>query len=65
MSTSRIYLVKDKATGQERLVLGLHASQALRHVAEASFSVAVAKTTDVARLMVGGAKVETAGEAAA
>ncbi len=61
MTTTRIYLVKPKSAdgkSPRRLVRATHPSHALRHVAEAEYSVAVATHDDLEALLSDGAKVE-------
>lgn len=66
MGQVRIYLVTEKTaqgdTVRERLVQGSSGSQCVRYCAEPIFSAKVAKSTDVARLMKDGAKLEDASE---
>lgn len=56
--SQRIYAVSNKADGSTRLVKATNPSQALRHVANAQFDVKAATATQVADLMVAGAKLE-------
>lgn len=60
---TRIYLVspKDAKEGKPRLVRCTHPSNALRHVADAQFTVAVASHDDLERLLTAGVKVERIG----
>lgn len=58
MAETRIYRIKNKADGKVRLVEATHPSNALRHVAQASFEVSVAKPADVVYAYEHGAKVE-------
>ena len=62
MAQTRIYLVRNKATGSLTLVDSSHPSTALRHVAASAFDVQVASAKEVADLMTAGAKVATIGE---
>ena len=61
--SQRIYAVSNKADGSTRLVKATNPSQALRHVANAQFDVKAATATQVADLMVAGAKLEQAAAA--
>jgi hypothetical protein len=58
---TRIYAVANGA-GPTRLVEATSTAQALRHVAEQTFTVAIAKPKDVAALMAQGVALETAGD---
>lgn len=58
---SRIYLVKDRATGGMRLVRAIHPTRALGHVAATSYDVRVAEQDDIVDAMTAGVRVETAG----
>lgn len=58
---SRIYVVRRKETADGRLVRASHRDQALRHVAEDEFEVAVATQDDLVRMVELGIKPETAG----
>jgi hypothetical protein len=62
---SRPYVVTDKASGTQRLVQASNATQAMRHAAHGTFSVAAATPNDVIALMAAGVKPETAGDEAA
>ena len=55
----RIYVVHPKAGGQPRLVRAAHPSNALRHVAQAEYTVKVATQDDIVDLVGKGAKVES------
>lgn len=57
-TVSRIYRVKNKTTGDVRLVDAQTQARALRHVAADTFEVDVPTTRDALKL---GVKVETAG----
>ena len=58
MAEQRIYKVT--SANKEHLVQAISQAQALRHVAGKYYTVEVAKSIDVARLMTDGAKIETA-----
>lgn len=58
-----IYLVKEKATGDQRLVDAKSDNAAIKHVATDRFDVTIIrKPGEALRLMQGGIKLETAGE---
>ena len=57
-AVTRPYAVIEKATGKMRLIEATHPANALRLVAETSFSVAVATTADVASIYEAGGKIE-------
>ena len=58
MAEQRIYKVT--SANKEHLVQATSQAQALRHIAGKYYTVEVAKSIDVARLMGDGVKVETA-----
>jgi hypothetical protein len=58
MAEQRIYKVT--SANKEHLVQAISQAQALRHVAGKYYSVEVAKSIDVARLMKDGAQLEVA-----
>lgn len=51
--------------GAERIVEAANQAQARNHAARNAFTVAVAKSTDIARVVKAGGDIEQAGEAAA
>lgn len=55
----RIYAVTEKMTGLSRLIEAQNPAQAIRHVANDMFEVKAASASTVARLMSGGAKLES------
>jgi hypothetical protein len=57
--TTRIYLVTDKSTNKPRLVRAGHPAPALRHVADAAFTVRVASQDDLLKAIEAGVKVES------
>lgn len=54
----RIYVVTEKNSGLERLIMAQNPSQAIRHVANSRYEVKTASAQAVARLMAGGAQLE-------
>lgn len=58
MTTTRIYLVTDKATKKQRLVRATHPAPALRHVADDAFTVGVASQDELLKCFEAGVKVE-------
>jgi hypothetical protein len=54
----RIYVVTEKNSGYERLVMAQTPAQAMRHVTSDKFEVKAASAAVVARLMGHGAKLE-------
>ena len=66
MTATRIYVVAPKVAeagkpAPRRLVRATHPANALRHVADGDYSVAVASQDDLEALLSQGAKVETIG----
>lgn len=61
---TRIYAITPADGSGMRLIEATSQSQALRFVAEKSYTVEIAKPKDIARLMQAGAKIESAGDAA-
>lgn len=60
---SRLYKITETATGKQRLIEATNAASAMRHVAESQFKCAVVtSTSEAARLVSGGIKVESAGK---
>jgi hypothetical protein len=57
---ARIYIVKDRLNQSTRLVRANNPAQALRHVATDQFTVAPAKTNDLALLLGTSIQVENA-----
>jgi hypothetical protein len=58
--TTRIYVVKSKIEGvKPRLVRATHPSNALSHVVNSQFTVAVAKPDDLVELLPEGVAVES------
>lgn len=57
-----LYAVRNKASGNIRLVDALTNSAALRHVAGDEYSVTIPKAREVAKLVADGVKVEDYGE---
>lgn len=64
MTPTRIYLVRDRHSGDETLVRAPHAAQALRHVTASQFEVAVARQEQLVALLTDGAAIEDAGAGA-
>lgn len=60
--TTRIYAVRLRDSDTVRLVEATTSAQALRHVAEKTFEVAVAKPKDVAQQMARGVALESTGD---
>lgn len=60
MTATRIYLVKDKTTGTERLVEAYNQAHALRFVAQNTFDISVADQQSLVRLVEVGQKPERA-----
>lgn len=60
MTATRIYLVKDKTTGTERLVEAYNQAHALRFVAQNTFDISVADQQSLVRLVEAGQKPERA-----
>lgn len=60
MAATRIYVVKNKETGAERLVEGMNPSAVVRHVAQV-FEAAPAGQQDLVRLLGAGKVVEKVG----
>jgi hypothetical protein len=61
-TTRRIYIVKPKAGGPARLVRATHPSPALRHVAEADYTVAVANSEQLLECFEAGIRPEDIGQ---
>lgn len=61
MSLTRIYLVRDTATGAQRLIRAGNQAQAVRHAARSQFNVEVAGQDDLVVLIAAGTVVEDAG----
>jgi hypothetical protein len=60
---SRLYLVKEISTGNTRLIEATNAAQAMKHVAESQFKCSVVtSTSEAARLVQSGVKVENVGK---
>ena len=57
-----LYAVRNKASGNIRLVDALTNSAALRHVAGDEYAVTIPKSREVAKLVADGVKVEDYGE---
>jgi hypothetical protein len=63
MTVTRIYLVRDpEFAGAEELVEASSTSQALRYVATKRYAVKVATPKEVAELIGGGARLQSAGD---
>ena len=60
MTATRIYLVKDKTTGTERVVEAYNQAHALRFVAQNTFDISVADQQSLVRLVEAGQKPERA-----
>jgi hypothetical protein len=60
---TRLYLIEEIATKKTRLIEAANAAQAMKHVAETTHTCAVVtSTSEAARLVSGGIKVESAGK---
>lgn len=59
---TRIYLVRNNQTGEEKLVEATLPAQVLRHVAKSLFSIDAVKQADLVRLLLAGNKPEKAVE---
>jgi mannose/fructose/N-acetylgalactosamine-specific phosphotransferase system component IIB len=60
---SRFYKITETATGKLRIIEATNAAQAMKHVAETTHTCAVVtSTSEAARLVSGGIKVESAGK---
>lgn len=57
----RLYIVRNKKTGDARIVDAANSSQALRYVAEDTLKVEVGKAREVALLVSEGVKIEGEG----
>lgn len=57
-----LYAVRNKASGNIRLVDADNQAQALRHVAGDEYAVTIPKSREVAQLVADGVKVEDYGE---
>jgi hypothetical protein len=59
----RLYRIVETATQRVRLIEATNAAQAMKHVAETTHTCAVVtSTSEAARLVSGGIKVESAGK---
>lgn len=61
MSTTRIYFVSNAVSGDQYLVRAASPASAIRHVARATFGVAVAAQETIVELLTAGVTVEDAG----
>jgi hypothetical protein len=57
---TRIYVVTDKATGEQQLIRATSQSQAIRHAAEKVYSAKVASVDDIVAIAGEGVKVQKA-----
>lgn len=56
----RPYIITEKSTQKKRLVVAANPAQAIRHVARETFDASAASALEVAKMMGGGATLETA-----
>jgi len=57
---TRIYVVTDKATGEQQLIRATSQSQAIRHAAEKVYAARVASVDDIIAIAGDGVKVQKA-----